>query len=267
MSPSDSIHHQAAGDDLTTRFYDGLAGDYHLIYADWESAIERQGQALDATLRARHGKRPPLRLLDCSCGIGTQSLGLAARGYEVTATDLSPQAVARCAREARIRGLEVVTAVADMRDLGSLPEGAFDIVISCDNAVPHLLGDADLEAAVTGMRARLKAGGLVAIGMRDYDQLRLQRPKATPVRVLDEGRRLVFQVWDWEADGERYRYQHFLLRQTEAGWTTDCLHGEYRALAVAELRQALERAGFVDIRHSAPEESGHMEQLLTARVA
>jgi hypothetical protein len=32
------------------RFYGELADDYHLIYADWEASLRRQGEALDAQL-------------------------------------------------------------------------------------------------------------------------------------------------------------------------------------------------------------------------
>jgi glycine/sarcosine N-methyltransferase len=54
-------------------------------------------------------------VLDASCGIGTQAIGLGR--LLVTATDISPASVDRCAREAAARGLDVTTAVADMRVL------------------------------------------------------------------------------------------------------------------------------------------------------
>ena len=82
-------------------FYDELADDYHLIYADWEASIRRQGDALDALIGQDRAV-----VLDCSCGIGTQAIGLALRGHRVTGTDLSPRAAARAAREATRRKTE-----------------------------------------------------------------------------------------------------------------------------------------------------------------
>lgn len=86
-------------------FYDGFAADYHLVYGDdWESAVERHGEALARLIR---GLRPEaLDVLDCSCGIGTQAIGLARRGYRVHGTDLSPRRRARPGRggAARRRG-------------------------------------------------------------------------------------------------------------------------------------------------------------------
>ncbi len=90
----------------TSAFYDELCCYYHLIFADWQTSIDRQAGALDSVIRSEGG--PELHtILDCSCGIGTQSLGLVARGYEVTASDLSPAAVARARLEARQRNLSL----------------------------------------------------------------------------------------------------------------------------------------------------------------
>jgi 2-polyprenyl-3-methyl-5-hydroxy-6-metoxy-1,4-benzoquinol methylase len=73
-------------------FYDQLAPYYHLIFEDWQASIDRQGNCLDAIIRAEWG--PSFRtVLDAAAGIGTQALGLATRGYQVTASDLSPAKV------------------------------------------------------------------------------------------------------------------------------------------------------------------------------
>jgi glycine/sarcosine N-methyltransferase len=74
--------------------YDEIATLYHLVYPDWNAAIARQAAALDAIIREHVGP-PPQSILDVSCGIGTQALGLAALGYAVTASDLSSAAVER----------------------------------------------------------------------------------------------------------------------------------------------------------------------------
>jgi hypothetical protein len=71
-----------AGSDAeaTLAFYDGFADDYHLAYGgDWDAAVAQQGAALDALIR---GALPAAAdVLDCSCGIGTQAIGLARIGY------------------------------------------------------------------------------------------------------------------------------------------------------------------------------------------
>ena len=67
----------------TRQFYEGLAPLYHLIYPDWEQSVQRQARDLDALIREVWGDGTR-RVLDVSCGIGTQALGLARLGYDVT---------------------------------------------------------------------------------------------------------------------------------------------------------------------------------------
>ena len=225
-------------------FYDDLADRYHLIFADWRASVERQAGVLDRLLRDALGDGPHA-ILDCACGIGTQALGLARLGHHVHATDLSPAAVARAEREAATLRVQVTFGVADLRDLPGRVPGTFDAVIACDNALPHLLDDADLHQATAGMAAKLRPGGLLLASIRDYDRLALERPHLDAPRIFDDadGRRITFQVWDWVADGSRYRLHHFLLRQDGARWRTEHAVTDYRALLRADLDASLLRTG------------------------
>lgn len=173
-------------------FYDRLAPSYHLIYADWRQAVRRQGQAL-ADILAAHADPATRTVLDCSCGIGTQALGLAERGYTVHATDISPHSVRHARENAATIGVPLTTGVADMRTLASDVPGDFDVVLSCDNAVPHLMRDEELEAAARGMWAKVRPGGTLIVSIRDYDQLVRERPSATLPSQLDgaDGRRIL----------------------------------------------------------------------------
>lgn len=83
--------------------------------------------------------------------MGTQAIGLAKRGYEVTASDLSPKMVERARKEAFLHQVNIQFKVADFRTLEKDIEGQFDIVLSADNAIPHLLTDSDLEKALENM--------------------------------------------------------------------------------------------------------------------
>lgn len=252
----------------TLQFYERLAERYHLIYPDWRDAIERHGAALDRLLRDLRGD-PPGDVLDCSCGIGTQALGLAARGYTVHATDISAAAVARAAREAAAKGVALTTGVADMRQLAAQVPGDFDIVLSCDNSVPHLLTDEDLQQAADGFRAKLRPGGLLLISIRDYDRIRAARPISQPPRVFDDsgGRRIVFQVWDWSEDGTQYTVELFIMQRQADGWHTDSFTATYRALQRQVLSAVLAQAGFAAVRWHMPEDTGYYQPIVTAHRA
>jgi 2-polyprenyl-3-methyl-5-hydroxy-6-metoxy-1,4-benzoquinol methylase len=73
-------------------FYDRMAPLYDLIFPDWDASIERQAGQLAGIIHERWGIGVR-SVLDVACGIGTQSIGLARRGFQVTASDLSAGAV------------------------------------------------------------------------------------------------------------------------------------------------------------------------------
>ncbi len=252
--------------DAVFEFYEALTDDYHLLFADWKEAVLRQGTALDRFIRIHMGERP-LSVLDCSCGIGTQAIGLAIQGYKVHATDLTPSAVARAEREAREFGVSLTWGVADVRRLRTQVAGTFDIVLSCDNALPHLLTDKDLMLAAQNMWSKARPGGLLLVSIRDYDRIAQKKPRFMPTNIVDgpEGRRIVFQLWDWHDDGRTYTLHHFLVRQQGAEWTTTHRVTEYRALSRHDLSEILQEAGFSEISWHSTEESGYVQPIVTAR--
>src|SRR3954454_10311057 len=87
-------------------FYDRLAPLYDLIFPDWDASIERQSGQLAGIIHDRWGTGVG-SVLDVACGIGAQAIGLARRGFAVTASDLSAGAVERAGAEASRRGVEI----------------------------------------------------------------------------------------------------------------------------------------------------------------
>ncbi|MFE5893897.1 class I SAM-dependent methyltransferase [Streptomyces sp. NPDC056462] len=245
-------------------FYDELADDYHLIYADWDASIRRQGDALDALIGQERAA-----VLDCSCGIGTQAIGLALRGHRVTGSDLSPRAAARAALEAARRGLHLRTAVADMRRL-PFSDGQFDTVVCADNSLPHLLTERDVHAALAEMRRVLRPAGLLLVSTRPYDDLVRDRPASTPPQVhqvadAEGGERTVtFQLWHWH-DGEHYDLEHFQLLPANGHWRVRVRRTTYWALGRDRLTSLAAGADFVDLGWRMPQETGFFQPLLVAR--
>lgn len=255
-----------AGNEDVLTFFDAMAADYHLIFQDWEQAQEQQGHLLDRLIRTYvDASRYPLMVLDCACGIGTQAIGLAKqRGYRIHASDISPQALARAESEAKQAGVSVSFAIADMRSLGQTIAGQFDVVIAFDNAIAHLLTDEDLHLAAQELRAKTRSGGLLLASTRDYDSLLEERPQLTSARIIPaaEGRRVVFQVWEWQE--EQYRITQFFVLPHGPEWqmryyTTSC-----RALRRETLTHALSQAGFEEVKWLMPHESGFYQPIVIA---
>lgn len=261
-------------------FYDDLAAEYDLIYADWEASIARQAAALSALIDGTAGSGSgsvAYDVLDCACGIGTQALGLAALGYRVTGSDLSPVAATRAAREAASRGLTLPVTAADMTTL-PFRDGSFDVVVCADNSLPHLLTPQAVLAALGEMRRVLRPGGVLLLSTRPYDRLRRERPASTPPQVREGagGRVVTFQLWHWQPDGERYDLEHFQLlpdapaeSEGEAdsgdGWNVRTRRTSYWALSQEQLVEFTTRAGLREPVWHEPDESGFFQPVLVAR--
>jgi SAM-dependent methyltransferase len=229
-------------------FYDALAPAYHLNYADWEASIARQAAALHAVFGAR-GVAPGSTVLDAACGVGTQSLGLAALGYRVTGSDLSAGAVARARTEAEGRGLSIPFGVADLRDLASVHAREFDVVIACDNSIPHLLSDAEIEAAFGQMWRCTTPGGTCLISVRDYDAIDRDGVQSRPpvVHSGSEVRRIVFQVWDFH--GEHYDVSLYVVEDApDRPPSVQVMRTRYYAVGISTLMELMRRAGFEDVQ-------------------
>jgi glycine/sarcosine N-methyltransferase len=245
-------------------FYDGLAAEYHLVYGDrWDDAVARQGAVLDRLIRDVHGDAADV--LDCACGIGTQAIGLALCGHRVHGTDISRRSLDRARVEAERLGATMSFAVADFRDLATVA-GTFDVVIACDNALPHLLDEAHVASALRAMRSRLRPGGLLIVSIRDYDE---ERPAAPPPYVVaGPPRRLVVRMHDWDApDSPYYTVRFFFITETHDGWELAHHDARYRAMPRAELTAATADADFEDIAWCEADETGYHQPIVTARAA
>ncbi|MFG2731759.1 class I SAM-dependent methyltransferase [Streptomyces canus] len=249
-------------------FYDALAPDYHRIFADWDVSMAHQAAVLGALVREDLGPGPH-RVLDCSCGIGTQAIGLALAGHRVIGSDLSPVAAARATQEATARGAVLPAAAADMRRLPFV-SSFFDVVVCADNSLAHLLTAPDVEAALTGMRRVLRDDGLLLLTLRDYDEIRRTRPGAPPPQVSEnsDGRLITFQLWHWHEDGERYDQEYFQLADGDGDdWAVRVRRTTSWALTRSQLTAFVAAAGFADVRWHDPVSSGFYQPVLTARAA
>ena len=248
-----------------TQCYDEFAAHYDQIFESWEASILRQATVLGGILQNECGDTRPIRVLDCACGIGTQSLGLAMKGFEVEGCDLSSGAIVRARSEASKRGLSIRFSVANMLQLTAIERSSFDAVICIDNSLPHLENAEQLLQAAQQCHAKLRVGGSFVGSIRDYDRLLVERPSTQGPSFYSDGdnRRIVFQIWDW-LDERRYRFHLYITRSTEKGWQTFHFTSTYRAVLRSELGDILTQAGFSNVRWLLPPDSGFYQPIFIA---
>jgi SAM-dependent methyltransferase len=228
-------------------FYDELAPLYHLVYEDWEAAVGRQGIALASLIGERWGAGART-VLDAAVGIGTQALGLLALGFRVTGSDLSQVAVERARREAARRHLSLPCVVADFRAL-PIREASVDVVIVCDNALPHLETPGEIATALGECFRCARPGGGCLLSMRDYGP----PPPSGTVEVRPygertwEGRRYhLRQVWSWR--GPRYDVSFEIARVGSGEEPATIVQSSYLAIPVAQVAELMSAVGFHDVR-------------------
>ncbi|MFC1975165.1 class I SAM-dependent DNA methyltransferase [Chloroflexota bacterium] len=232
----------------TLDFYNQLAPFYHLVYPDWEASIQQQASVLDGIIREFWGGEVKT-ILDITCGIGTQTLGLAQLGYHLTGSDFSENAIERARQEATVRELVIDFSVADMRQAYAHHQKQFDLVIACDNAVPHLLTDDEILLAFRQFYQCTRPGGGCLITVRDYDKEERSGVQVKPsgIRIDNDIRYLVFQVWEFHNlvyDLSMY----FVEDQGGSDCVTHVMRSKYYAVGTDKLISLMRKAGFEQVQ-------------------
>jgi glycine/sarcosine N-methyltransferase len=241
--------------------YSDIASVYHMIFENWDDVIKQQKQMFSNLLQDIDGP-----VLDCSCGIGTQSLALGMLGFKVDGVDLSQAAIERAQREAIAREISIDVRLDDMRFLKTAPLQHYGIVISLDNSLPHLDSDEEILMALSAMRGCLKKNGILFLSVRDYGKLMKERPSVTqPKFFLDGGLRRTFhQIWDWQ-DERRYKVHFYITYERESRWHVHHSVGQYRAISVDEVILLARNTGFIDVEILEPKDTGFYQPMIRAR--
>ena len=153
--------------------YDQLAPVYDWLVPDAllepDGAVTAFGEAV--------GEIPAgARVLDCACGTGQLAVGLAARGFDVVASDASTGMVERTRALADAHGVDLRTVVCAWDDLREAVRGPFEAVFCVGNSLTHAEGAAGRRVALAAMAGVLTPGGLLNVTSRNWEQLRARRP-------------------------------------------------------------------------------------------
>jgi SAM-dependent methyltransferase len=241
-------------------FYDALAPLFDVM-TDWDARLVVEGPFLQAIL-AEIGSQ---RVLDAACGSGGHALWLARQGYQVAGLDVSAAMIALARQKATEAGLDVAFEVGELVHLPPLPpslrwrgercssplpgEGPgerFDAVLCLGNSLPHLLTQNDLVAALRGIAAVLRPGGLFVTQNLNYDLRWRTQPRFFAAQGgMHEGQEvLVWRFADYDADARRIAFHIALFRKDVPGWSVQVHTTPQRPIFPADLVAALTEAGF-----------------------
>jgi SAM-dependent methyltransferase len=145
--------------------YDGLARAYAWLVPD--ALLEPEGAAA-AFAGVTDALAPGARVLDCACGTGQLAVGLALRGFDVSASDASRAMVDATRALAARRGVRLTARQRAWEDL----DGAFDAVFCVGNSITHAAGRERRRAALAAMAGVLADGGRLALTSRNWELVR-----------------------------------------------------------------------------------------------
>jgi SAM-dependent methyltransferase len=173
------------------------------------------------------------RALDVGCGTGRAFGPLLRRGWEVRACDLSPGMLERAQEEG---GDQVQLDVVDMRELPMY--GKFELVLSMNDAVNYLLGDDDLERALTRMQANLADDGLLLFDVNSKGTYDSGFWSGNSHTVEYEGR-----SWTWLGIGEVEDGTNVYETRIEGDDIAEPIVHRERFRSSPEIREAMRVAG------------------------
>lgn len=149
--------------------------------------------------------------------------------------------------------------------LTTVVEGEFDAVVCKGNSLPHLLTDAEIETTILSFFELLRPGGVLVIGVRDFESMLAHRPRFLPGfdhRDDNDTEFITFDIWDWEAGPPVIATQNlFMIRGKDGDYKTVKESVQYRPLSTDEVKVVLLEQNFEDIQQM----PDRWEQVITAR--
>lgn len=248
---------------ITQTFYNNLSTQYDKLFLDWQSTTHEQALILNKLFQD-NGFDNTANILDCACGIGTQSIGLAALGYNVTASDISDGEIAEAEKRAIKNNVKICFKQADFCALSETFAEKFDIVIAMDNALPHMLTSSALAAAIKSIVNQVTPGGMFVASIRDYDSLLTEKPPYSPpyIHKTGNGQRVSFQTWVW--NGEHYKLTQYIIDDEET-LRVSKFECEYRATRREEVTKLLLSYGCSEVVWKFPDETGFYQPIVVAK--
>jgi SAM-dependent methyltransferase len=176
------------------------------------------------------------RILDLACGTGRLAARLADRGFRVTGLDSSPQMLALA--RANAPGIDFV--LADARSF--VLHDAFDAAVSVYDSLNHIMTVAELREVFERVHAVLNPGGRFVFDLMTEDGYPAQWERSF---VGDDHAAIVRSSYDRTT--RTMRFEATIFRPGGGRWERADVALQQHCHAEADVRAALDAAGFIDV--------------------
>lgn len=131
---------------------------YELLYA---YRNEEEARKLADLIEQKIPPKDFPDVVDVGCGRGRHSIALAERGFRVTGFDLSPQAIAKARRIAKVRGIENIEFL--VQDMRQPLADRFDAAFNLFTTFGYFEEDSENKRVLKSVNSMLKQRGLFLI--------------------------------------------------------------------------------------------------------
>lgn len=217
--------------------YDRLTGD--VAYCQWADFARR-------TFESQGGGQTKV-VLELACGTGSLTRLLAQAGYEMIATDLSPEMLSVAREKCASAPCAPLFLCQDMRELDLY--GDIDAAVCCLDSVNYLTGLRDLKQTFRRVALFLRPGGLFLFDVKTPLAFS-EMGGLSSIQQADEA----FCAWQYGYEAKSGSAQHqvdIFLPDGQGRYLRNTEFHEQRAYSRQQLEQALAQAGLEVVSVSA----------------
>lgn len=221
--------------------YDGRhAGLYDLFYRD--KPYQQEAEFVHQCIK-QNGFRGAMRILELACGTGNHAFEFEKLGYQVIATDHSPDMLKIAKEKASQKSSAVDFRLLDMMNI-DIKDGPFDVVLCLFDSIGYVQTNENISRVLKGVNRHLRNDGLFIFEfwhapaiLRYYDPVRVRRwttPEGEILRIsetnvlhADSICEVTYSVLELKKDGtyvsfeETQHNRFFLIRDMEY-WLAGC---------------------------------------------
>lgn len=176
--------------------YDSLSWLYEVLYAGYHK--EELGHAFVAEHKELFDRYEHGKLHDASCGNGVQAVALKARGYAITASDISEEMLRLTCAYAREQHVKLYAFRSAWADIRQHVEDKFDIVLCVGNSISHTRDHCERVMTLQQFYEILNEDGTLLLDTRNWDLLSKSNLKYSILKKRDYKGKSYVPIYLWE---------------------------------------------------------------------
>ena len=177
--------------------YDQFSADYHWLYSDEVLAGKHFLEQFNDLL-----KSTPLNsmILDCSCGIGQNTIALAEKGFTVYGSDASQGMIEQAKERSKSLNIKIPFIRSTWAELPLKIDQSFDITFCLGNSIGHCKNKDEMISSLKGIHSTLKTGGLLVLDSRNWEKLFISKPRfsLSGTRIRNNIKCIPLYIWNFQ---------------------------------------------------------------------